>query len=74
MNLENLYQSTTIFLLSIVPVKKNNFIKKYPLLFLLNKTPVDIGCILEKEFHYKDSSFYCSYKNYYCCPRKNYTN
>ena len=41
-----------------------DFLIKYPLLSLLRKTPVEIGCILETEFKYRDSVFNCDYKNY----------
>ncbi len=41
-----------------------DFFTKYPLLTLLRKTPVEIGCILETEFKFRDSVFNCDYKNY----------
>lgn len=41
-----------------------DFFTKYPLLTLLRKTPVEIGCILETVFTYRDSVFNCDHKNY----------
>lgn len=43
---------------------KVSFLNKYPLLTLLRKTPVEIGCMLETEFNFKDSVFNCNHKNY----------
>ena len=37
---------------------------KYPLVTWMRKTPVEIGCMLESEFNFKDSLFNCNYKNY----------
>jgi len=52
-----------------LPVKDSSiaapdFFTSYPLLTLLRKTPVEIGCILEKAFQYRDPVFNCSYINY----------
>jgi hypothetical protein len=41
-----------------------DFFSKYPLLTLLRKTPVEIGCILQTEFKYRDTVFNCDNKNY----------
>ena len=30
----------------------------------MRKTPVEIGCMLQSEFNYRDSVFNCDYKNY----------
>jgi hypothetical protein len=40
------------------------FLIKYPLLSWAGKSPVEIGCMLETEFSFKDSVFNCAYKNY----------
>ena len=45
-------------------VDKPDFFTTYPVLTLLRKTPVDIGCMLETTFGYRDSVFNCSYTNY----------
>ena len=37
---------------------------RYPLITWLRKTPVEIGCMLEKELIYRDSIFNCDSKNY----------
>ena len=41
-----------------------SLLSRYPLLTWARKTPVEIGCMLEKEFSYRDSVFNCDYKNY----------
>src|SRR5690606_16040310 len=43
---------------------KDAFLKEYPLITLLRKTPPEIGCILESKLKYKDSIYNCSNKNY----------
>lgn len=45
-------------------IKMTSVLSKYPLLTWLRKTPAEIGCILEKEFDYRDSIFNCDNKNY----------
>ncbi len=48
-------------------IKKTNdpaFFQKHPLLSLLKKTPVEIGCLLQTELQYRDSLFNCDNKNY----------
>ncbi len=42
----------------------SSFLVKHPLLTLMRKNPVEIGCILQSEFNYRDSVFNCDYKNY----------
>ena len=42
----------------------NSFFLKQSILPLLRQTPVEIGCLLQKEFNYRDSIFNCDYKNY----------
>jgi hypothetical protein len=47
-----------------IDIGSSFFMVKHPLLTLLRKTPVEIGCILETEFSFRDSVFNCDYKNY----------
>lgn len=42
----------------------STFLLKHPLLTLMRKTPVEIGCILESEFNYRDPIFNCDNKTY----------
>jgi len=44
--------------------QETSLLSRYPLLTWARKTPVEIGCMLEKEFSYRDSVFNCDYKNY----------
>lgn len=44
--------------------EKNSLLSNYPLLTWVRKSPVEIGCMLEKELAYRDSIFNCDYKNY----------
>lgn len=44
--------------------EKTSFLSRYPLLTWARKTPVEIGCMLENEFSYRDTIFNCNYKNY----------
>ena len=46
------------------PVSNTSFLTTHPLKTLLRKTPVEIGCLLETEFQYRDSLFNCDNKNY----------
>ena len=50
--------------LLIDSVQENNFLENYTLVSFLRKSPAEIGCIFENEFHYRDSIFNCSNKNY----------
>lgn len=43
---------------------KSSFLLRYPLLTWMRKSPVEIGCMLETEFSYKDPVFNCDYKDY----------
>ena len=43
---------------------KKTILDKYPLLTWMRKNPAEIGCILQTEIGYRDSSFNCDYKNY----------
>ena len=40
------------------------FLVKHPLISLLRKTPVEIGCMLQTVFNYRDSVFNCDNRNY----------
>jgi hypothetical protein len=42
----------------------SDFLSKYPLVTWMRKNPVEIGCMLETEFSYRDSVFNCDNKNY----------
>lgn len=40
------------------------FLSEYPLVSWARKSPVEIGCMLESEFSYRNSVFNCDYKKY----------
>lgn len=46
------------------PAATTTLLAKYPLLGWARKSPVEIGCMLQGEFGYKDSIFNCSRTNY----------
>lgn len=48
----------------IIEGEKPSFLSRYPLLTWAKKNPVEIGCMFEKEFSYRDTIFNCNYKNY----------
>ncbi|TRZ71182.1 MAG: WG repeat-containing protein [Bacteroidetes bacterium] len=45
-------------------IKVAAFLLKHPLLTWMRKSPVEIGCMLESEFSFKDPVFNCDYKGY----------
>ncbi len=50
---------------SIINLKLgSSFLSKHPLAAWMRKSPVEIGCMLESEFSYKDSVFNCGKKSY----------
>jgi hypothetical protein len=59
-----IFAGTIIYYKSQSTQSKSSFLFRYPITTWARKSPVEIGCMLEKEFGYNDSIFNCSNTNY----------